>query len=80
MSAVRKHRLLNDIGKFFKQKIVNLREQFPAKVRYQSTSSAVPTIGDCIFQTFKDITVTDVSKFIKEIQSHVLWTPYPPRW
>ena len=58
--------LTNDIGKFFKQKIVNLREQFPAKVRYQSTSSAVSTIGDCIFQTFKDITVTDVSKFIKE--------------
>ena len=25
--------LTNDIGKFFKQKIVNLREQFPAKVR-----------------------------------------------
>ena len=29
--------LTNDIGRFFKQKIVNLREQFPAKVRYQST-------------------------------------------
>ena len=51
---------------FFKQKIVNLREQFPAKVRYQSTSSAVSTIGDCILQSFKDITVTDVSKVIKE--------------
>ena len=51
---------------FFTQKIVNLREQFPAKVRYQNTSSAVSTIGDCILQSFKDITVTDVSKVIKE--------------
>ena len=58
--------LTNDIGTFFKQKIINLREQFPAKVRYQSTSSAVSTIGDCILQSFKDITETDVSKVIKE--------------
>ena len=50
--------LTNDTGKFFKQKIVNLREQFPAKVRYQSTSSAVSIIGDCILQSFKNITVT----------------------
>ena len=45
--------LTNDLGKFFKQQIVNLRELFPASVHYQSTSSAVSTIGDYILQSFE---------------------------